>query len=106
MAKRVGSRFTRCFELRSGVQETSTMRKIRILNRQAKHENLFIRADVIVKEGNTIDIYEVKSKSHKEDEDIEIESISSFLSIIDCNSRNVCSLCNNSVLKKQNPREL
>ena len=54
--------------------------KIVIAEAAFKHENLFIRADVVVKEGNTIDIYEVKSKSHKEDEEIDIESLSGFLS--------------------------
>jgi hypothetical protein len=33
-----------------------------------KYENLFIRADVIVKKGNHIELYEVKAKSYSEDD--------------------------------------
>ena len=33
-----------------------------------RHQNLFIRADIVVKEGNSIDLIEVKSKSFAGDE--------------------------------------
>ncbi len=42
-----------------------------------KYENLIIRADVIVKEGNRIDLYEVKAKSFDGDE---VDNTDSFLS--------------------------
>ncbi len=61
--------------------EALTQDKCIIYEAAFKYQNLFIRADVIVKNGNHIELYEVKAKSYSED-DLEFtgkkkESISS-----------------------------
>lgn len=42
--------------------------KVMIFEAAFRHENLFIRADIVVKEGNRIDLIEVKSKSFAGDD--------------------------------------
>jgi hypothetical protein len=48
--------------------EALTQDKCIIYEAAFKYQNLFIRADVIVKNGNHIELYEVKAKSYSEDD--------------------------------------
>ena len=52
--------------------------KVVIAEAAFKYNNLFIRADVIVKEGTVIDLYEVKSKSFNSEEENERTFISNL----------------------------
>src|ERR1700712_3119840 len=44
--------------------ELLALDEVTIYEAAFQHENLFIRADILVKKGNHIDLYEVKAKSY------------------------------------------
>ena len=65
-------------------QKLSNNGKVIIAEAAFRYNNLFIRADVIVKEGNQIDLYEVKAKSFNSEEANEQSFISYFGKPTEC----------------------
>ena len=61
-------------------EKLSLSGKVVIAEGAFKHNNLFIRADIIVKDGNRFDLYEVKAKSIDGEDEAEDES--SFISYL------------------------